>query len=156
MSQTARARTPSSVGVHATTRTGRGHLSTAAALLVIDMQLVAFDGKITPPVADGTRLLESVARLINGCRWNATPVVYLQTSAPAGQPYAMDVHGWGIHPLISPNEEDHVVTKRNSSGFDGTDLTLLLQTLRIHTVLICGIWSEHCVANTSTDALRLG
>ncbi|QQS41394.1 MAG: hypothetical protein IPM63_00110 [Acidobacteriota bacterium] len=33
-------------------------------LLVIDMQTVAFDGKITPPIATGERLLSRVARLV--------------------------------------------------------------------------------------------
>lgn len=130
--------------------------SSTSALLVIDMQLVAFDGKVAPPITDGNRLLDSVSKLIDGRRESETPIVYLQTSATAGRPYAMDVHGWEIHPQISPNDEDHVVTKRNSSGFNGTDLNHVLKSLGVDTVLVCGIWSEHCVANTCIDAIRSG
>jgi len=120
------------------------------------MQLVAFDGKVTPPITDGSRLLASVSKLIESCRKHEIPIVYLQTSAAAGRPYAMDVHGWEIHPQISPDDEDHVVTKRNASGFSGTDLHHVLKSLGVDTVLVCGIWSEHCVAKTCIDAIRSG
>lgn len=132
------------------------HHDGSSALLVIDMQLVAFDGTVTPPIVDGTRLLESVSTLIDGCRSKGTHIIYLQTSATAGNAYARDVHGWEIHPRISPHGEDRVVIKQNSSGFDGTTLLEALTGLGIGTVLVCGIWSEHCVANTCLDALRSG
>lgn len=139
--------------------TNEAHLNdgkSRSALLVIDMQLVAFDGVITPPIVDGTQLLESVARLIDGCRKHGIAVVYVQTSAAPGQPYATDVHGWEIHPRISPRAGDTVVTKQASSAFDGTNLADVLRGSDIEEILVCGIWSEHCVANTTVDAVQLG
>ncbi len=139
--------------------TNETHLNdgkSASALLVIDMQLVAFDGAVTPPIVDGAQLLESVARLIDGCRKHGIAVVYVQTSAAPGQPYAADVHGWEIHPRISPRGGDPVVAKRASSAFDGTSLTRVLRGPGIEELLVCGIWSEHCVANTTIDAVQLG
>ena len=56
------------------------------ALLVIDMQLVAFDGKITPPIAHGSQLLCKVSTLIENCRSEDIPVIYLQTCALSGRP----------------------------------------------------------------------
>lgn len=131
-------------------------MKSTRALLVIDMQLVAFDGKVTPAIADGQRLLDSVARLIGLCRNNKIHIIYVQTCAAAGQPYAKDVHGWEIDPQVAPHEGDHIVFKRNSSGFDGTDLQDVLNDLGVRMLLVCGIWSEFCVANTSMDAARLG
>ena len=76
--------------------------SKKCALLVIDMQLVAFDGKITPAIPNGGELLGTVLELIRSCRSARVPVVYVQTSALSGQPYAKDRHGWEIHPQIAP------------------------------------------------------
>ena len=73
-------------------------MKTSYALLVIDMQLVAFDGKITLPIVDGSRLLDRVSTLVDVCRVEEIPIIYLQTCALSGQPYARDAHGWEIHP----------------------------------------------------------
>ncbi|NOX69464.1 MAG: cysteine hydrolase [Gammaproteobacteria bacterium] len=126
------------------------------ALLIIDMQLVAFDGKIIPPISNGTQLLESVFKLTTVCRRNDVHIIYVQTSAVSGQPYAEDVHGWEIHPKLAPQDGDHVIGKRNSSGFDDTDLRVVLDQLGVNSVITSGIWSEFCVANTSIDAAKIG
>jgi len=131
-------------------------MTTTSALIVIDMQLVAFDGQVTPPITNGARLLERVSRLIEMCRTNAIQLVYVQTCAVSGQPYARDVHGWKIHPQLAPLAEDRVIYKRNSSAFDNTDLQQVLDGLGVRTLMVCGIWSEFCVVNTSMDAAKLG
>lgn len=125
-------------------------------LLVIDMQTVAFDGKITPPIANGKRLLCRVADLIRNCRENGIRIVYVQTCAASGQPYSREAHGWDIHPLVLPQKGDTTVFKPLSSGFDGTDLEDVLDRMEAETLITCGIWSEHCLANTSRDARELG
>jgi len=126
------------------------------ALLVIDMQLVAFDGKITPPIIAGSQLLDKVSTLISICRVEKIPIVYIQTCAVSGQPYARDAHGWEIHPSIYPKAEDRIVYKENSSGFDGTNLPEVLLEIGVTTVITCGIWSEYCLTATSESALLLG
>lgn len=133
------------------TRTNSSH-----ALLVIDMQLVAFDGEVIPPVSDGTRLLADVSKLVRLCRRQGMPIVYAQTSAAPGHPYARDVHGWEIHPRLEPQPDDRVVLKPRSSAFDDTDLADVLRDLGVTTIITCGVWSEFCVTNTSLDATRLG
>ena len=126
------------------------------ALLIIDMQLVAFDGKITPPIQDGAQVLKNVADLVTACRAAALPIVYLQTRAASGQPYAEDVHGWAIHPTIAPETSDTIVFKVNSDGFEGTKLESVLNRLEVRDLITCGIWSEYCLARTSTTAIKLG
>jgi nicotinamidase-related amidase len=66
------------------------------------------------------------------------------------------MHGWEIHPSIAPEQEDRIVYKRNSSGFDDTDLHPVLLELGVESVITCGIWSEFCVTNTSMAAIDLG
>ncbi len=126
------------------------------ALLVIDMQLVAFDGKITPPIVHGSQVLDSTAELIDISRANGIPVVYLQTCALSGMPYAKDVHGWEIHPRLSPAAADRVVYKVQSNGFEDTELQEVLTQIGVDALITCGIWSEYCVTATSKAALELG
>ena len=130
-------------------------MTSTSALLVIDMQLVAFDGQVTPPITNGARLLDDISKLIDMCRTNTIQPVFIQTCAISGQPYAKNVHGWEIHPQLAPQAEDRTVYKHNSSGFDNTNLKEVLDGLGVNTLIICGP-SEFCVANTSMDAAELG
>ncbi len=125
-------------------------------LMVIDMQLCAFDGKITPPICEGQAVLENTAKLINQCRNARIPIVYIQTCAVSGRPYAKDAHGWEIHPLLTPRDGDLTFYKQWSSAFDRTDLAEQLQKLGVSQIIACGIWSEYCLANTAMDAAELG
>ena len=120
------------------------------------MQLVAFDGHVTPPITNGARLLDNISKLIDICRTNTIQLVFIQTCAISGQPYAKDVHGWEIHPQLAPQAEDRIVYKQNSSGFENTNLKEVLDGLGVNTLIICGIWSEFCVVNTGMDAAELG
>jgi len=126
------------------------------ALLIIDMQLVAFDGKITPPIQDGDQVLARCAELIDGCRTAGLNVIYIQTRAASGQPYAEDTHGWEIHPLVTPKPSDTIVYKVMSNGFEDTRLTSVLQNIDAKGLVTCGIWSEYCLARTSATAIEQG
>ena len=126
------------------------------ALLIIDMQLVAFDGEITPPIQGGDQVLARSAELIDGCRTAGLSVIYIQTRAISGQPYAEDSHGWDIHPMVTPKPTDTVVYKVMSDGFEDTLLANVLQETNAKGLVTCGIWSEYCVASTSTTAIQKG
>jgi len=126
------------------------------ALLVIDMQLVAFDGKITPPIQDGANVLNRVAELVATCHATGLHIVYVQTCAMPGQPYAKDTHGWEIHPVLASRPGDATVYKVNSNGFEDTDLAEVLAALEVRNLITCGIWSEYCLARTSLAAIERG
>ena len=49
-----------------------------------------------------------------------------------------------------------MVFKENSSSIDGTDLHQVLSDLEIDRLIICGGFSEFCVASSVKDALALG
>lgn len=132
-------------------------MNESSALLVIDMQLCAFDGKLIPPIHEGPDLLDRVSMLIAAARQSEIPVVFIQHCAPLdGQPYAKGTHGWEIHPSISPEPSEPIVYKSQSSGFAGTGLQRVLVDRGIGTVITCGIQSEFCITNTSISALELG
>ena len=69
--------------------------------------------------------------------------------------------GAALHPDLKLPANAHIISKATSqetdaySGFTGTQLNELLQSLNIHRVFISGIATEYCVLNTVKDALRL-
>lgn len=127
------------------------------ALLIIDMQLCAFDGKLTPPIHEGADLLSRVGKLIVSARQSNVPVIFIQHCATVeGVPYARGTHGWDLHPLVTSDPDEPVIYKSQSSGFVGTDLQSVLAERGVNTVITCGIQSEHCVTNTSISALETG
>ncbi|NKC01246.1 MAG: isochorismatase family protein [Pseudomonadales bacterium] len=126
------------------------------ALLVIDMQLVAFDGKITPPISHGSLLLDKVSTLIEACRSTNTPVMFAQTCAPSGAPYAKDTHGWEIHPKITPRSDEPIVHKVGPSSFENPEFEQILNHLQTTELIVCGTWTEGCVSITCRGALKRG
>lgn len=71
----------------------------------------------------------------------------------AGAEFATELQLPGTAHIISkattPNAEAY-------SGFDGTPLQELLQTLKVKRVFIGGLATEYCVRNTAFDALQFG
>lgn len=55
---------------------------------------------------------------------------------------------WGVHP--QPGEP--VVTKHSYSGFAHTRLDLILKSLNVETLIICGVTANVCVESTARDA----
>ena len=126
------------------------------ALLVIDMQQVAFDGEITPPVNLGSQLLDTVADLIEGCRSKNIPILFAQTNAPPGRPYAKDTHGWNVHAQVTPLAGEQIIFKVGPSAFETPELEVALNELGSRVLIVCGIWSEGCVSITARGALKRG
>lgn len=124
--------------------------------MVIDVQLVAFDGKITPPISDGAKLLNNIEVLISSCRERSVPVIYLQTSALSGHPYAKDTHGWEIHPQVAPVLGEQVFSKMGPDGFENPALHAHLQDLAAEGIIACGTWSDGCVLSTCSSAIENG
>ena len=53
-----------------------------------------------------------------------------------------------ILPAVAPLPHEIVLTKTTDSALTGTALRLLLQNLRIRHVVVCGIFTDQCVAST--------
>ena len=126
------------------------------ALLVIDVQLGGFDGIKFPPMHNDGDLVEAVNKSIKAIRQRNIPVIFIQHSGEPGSAFEKDTAGWPVHPALDSRPGDDVIHKRESNGFDGTNLEQVLQDKRIDTVITCGLQSEFCVANTSIGALDSG
>lgn len=126
------------------------------ALLVIDVQIGAFNGERCPVIADAERLLANITRLVKKARSFKNDIVYVQHCAPKGGVLALHTIRWKLHPALEVKKSDLVVAKHESSAFSGTDLHDILQARHIENVIICGLQSEACVHHTVLSALSLG
>ena len=126
------------------------------ALLVIDLQRGAFDGARCPPIADAQPLIERATSLVAAARAAGTPIVFIQHCDTAGEPFEEGSPHWLLHEALVPLHGDTVLHKHASSAFEGTDLGQRLDALEARELVLCGLQSEFCVANTARSALARG
>jgi biuret amidohydrolase len=131
------------------------------ALIVIDMQQ---GFRARPGFAEQ---VERVVRVVADCRAAGVPVVFSQ------EVHRRDLVDFGreldgderIHCLegdpgselveeLRPREGDHVIAKRRSSCFFGTDLEILLRDLHVQTLLLVGGLTDVSVHYTFADACQ--
>jgi ureidoacrylate peracid hydrolase len=58
--------------------------------------------------------------------------------------------------LVSPQEDEPIVTKHRYSAFHGTDLEIFLDSWQIKTVLLAGVMTNVCIDSTARDAYFRG
>lgn len=117
-------------------------------------------------------MMAKLTRLIDGARNSGVPVIFIRTehdeltdSAAWNGRYGQAVKkdpselscrtgSWGaeLH-KISPQEGEVVITKHRYSGFVGTNLNLILSSLRRRSLLFTGVATNICVESTLRDGL---
>ena len=119
---------------------------------------------------DGERLLESFrarherfVAALERARRDGLTVVYANDTygdwrgdGPALVRRALAGRGGELVEAIAPGEEDCFVVKPRYSAFDHTPLALILQEREIERLLLGGMSTEGCVAQTTIDARELG
>ena len=55
---------------------------------------------------------------------------------------------------LAPHPDDFLVEKRRFSAFYGTDIEVILSSLRITSLVICGVTTNICVESTARDAAQ--
>ena len=126
------------------------------ALIVIDMQLGAFQGTIIPPISKAEDLLSNISRLIAKARMQDVPIVFVQHSGGKGSPLEHGTSGWNIHPAIAPMDRDIVIQKSTPDSFHQTQLQKELESRHIRKLVIAGLQTEFCVDTTCRRAFSLG
>jgi nicotinamidase-related amidase len=122
------------------------------ALLVIDVQVGAFDGVRDVPLADPDRFLAALLELVALARSCSVPVVFVQDCGRVGGAYEAGTPHWELHPALAPFER--VVRKTHGDAFRDTDLVAHLAD--VDTVVLAGQRSEACVWDTALGALAAG
>lgn len=136
------------------------------ALLVIDVQPM-----IVERISDGAKLLARMRKAIDGARESTVPVIFVRLwfragypeisprnrmfsalSAAVGDGFQADSAGTQIHPDLGAEPDDHVVTKRRVSGFSGSDLDVLLRSLGVAHIVLCGLVTGGAITSTLREA----
>jgi nicotinamidase-related amidase len=119
---------------------------------------------------DGERLLESYrarhdgfVRALGQARGEKLTVVYANDTfgdwhgdGSALVRRALEGRGGELVEAIAPAEDDCFVVKPRYSAFDHTPLALILQEREIERLLLGGMSTEGCVAQTAIDARERG
>ena len=145
------------------------------ALVVIDMQNAFLDdrGSMVRRGFDTTRLraaVEPCGRLISAARASQVPIIqtryvyradYLDAGVRVREmlPNTITTESlaagtWDIEIVdaLAPSGDDIVIDKNRPSAFIGTSLDVVLRSMEIRNLVICGITTNICVESTARDA----
>jgi nicotinamidase-related amidase len=116
----------------------------------------------------GARLLENalpaarrLAELKRRARAAGVPAIYVNDNfgkwrsdfrRQLGHVLEDGVRGEPVAKLLRPEEKDYFVLKAKHSGFYHTQLDLLLEYLRVKTIVLAGFTTDICVLFTASDA----
>jgi nicotinamidase-related amidase len=135
------------------------------ALLLMDFQRMVVDSYAVDKVA----LLDRVRRLAATARNSGVMVLYVVVGFQPGYPeisgqnaifsslkaaglLATGHPGAEIHPELTPQPGDVVVTKQRVSAFTATNLDMILRANHIETLLLTGILTQGVVLSTLRQA----
>lgn len=139
-----------------------------AALLIIDMQNdFVLDGKPLR-VAGAHGLIPKIQAVRAEFQKRSLPVFHIvRVHRPDGsdveiirqdlfrkQPFAVaGTHGAAVIDELAPREGEYVMKKTRMSAFFRTELDLMLRTLQITTLVVCGIQTPNCIRTTVFDGI---
>jgi len=128
------------------------------------------------------KVIPKIKDLIDFCREENIPIFYTEAvREPSGIDLMIHVHNilprtreerlqnqnipicvrgtWDAQTIdeLKPSaEEDHVIIKRRDSAFQDTELRMWLNTLKINTLIFCGIDTSICVETSLRDGFNIG
>ncbi|MFA6332874.1 MAG: isochorismatase family cysteine hydrolase [Methanoregula sp.] len=139
-----------------------------AALLIIDMQNdFVLDG-MPNKVAGARAVIPKIQAVLAEFRKHSLPVFHVvRVHRPDGSdveiirqekfrnhPFAVaGSHGAAVIDELAPRNGEYVLEKIRMSAFIGTELDLMLKTLGVTTVVVCGIQTPNCIRTTVFDAI---
>lgn len=133
------------------------------AVIIVDMLNDFVTGSLKCDRAQ--RIIPPMQKLVEEARKKGVYVIYSNDAHIKGIDKELEL--WGDHaiagtpgaeviPEIAPTDVDYVVPKRRYSGFYGTDLEILLDELKVNTVIMTGLHAHMCVRHTTADAYFRG
>jgi nicotinamidase-related amidase len=138
------------------------------ALLIIDMQNdFVLEGKPLR-VAGASAVIPMIQTVLTEFRRRSLPVFHvLRIHRPDGsdveivrqelfrkQPFAVvGTSGAAIIQELAPGNGEYILTKTRMSAFIGTELDLMLRTLGVTNLVVCGIQTPNCIRTTVFDGI---
>jgi ureidoacrylate peracid hydrolase len=153
------------------------------ALVVVDMQngFVSPEGsygKLGMNISHYRSIIPKIRELIDYCRNVGIPIFYTEAVREAsGIDLLTHVHillpksreethnvpicirgTWDGNTIdeLRPTDEDHLIIKRRDGAFQDTELRMWLQSLRVNTLIFCGVDTSICVETSLREAFNLG
>jgi nicotinamidase-related amidase len=144
-------------------------LGSRPAVLVVDFSCGFTDPESTLG-SDLTAEVTATKRLLDAARTKGLPVVFTtigyDASGKDGGLWLQKVPSLGelqvggrwveIDPRLEPRDDEPVVLKKGASAFFGTNLTAILVTQGVDSVVLCGATTSGCIRATAIDLLQLG
>jgi nicotinamidase-related amidase len=138
------------------------------ALLIIDMQNdFVQDGKPLK-VAGARAVIPKIQTVLSAFRKRSLPVFHIvrvhrpdgsdveitRKALFAASPFAVyGTEGASVVSDLAPLQGEYILTKTRMSAFLGTELDLMLRTLGITRLFVCGIQTPNCIRATVFDAI---
>lgn len=139
------------------------------AVLVVDFSC----GFTDPECAMGSDLsteVQATKRLLDAARAMELPVIFTTIGyepnlkdgslwlqkAPALAELQIGGRWVEVDPRLEPREEETVILKKGASAFFGTNLTSILISQGVDTVILCGATTSGCIRATAIDLLQYG
>lgn len=122
------------------------------ALIVIDVQTALVEAH----PSDEERFIASVGALVEACRCNGVPVVYVLHDGGAGDELERGTDGWQAYAAVAPQGGEPCVGKRFNSAFRRTGLHEMLRSLGAKRLVMCGMQTEFCFDASVKVAFELG
>jgi maleamate amidohydrolase len=156
--------------VYAAARLGQSvTLGSRPAVLVVDFSCGFTDPECTLG-SDLTPQVEATKRLLDSARARGVPVIFttigFEPSLKDGGLWLQKVPSLGdlqvggrwveIDPRLEPREDETIVLKKGASAFFGTNLTAILISQGVDSVILCGATTSGCIRATAIDLLQNG
>jgi nicotinamidase-related amidase len=127
------------------------------ALLIIDIQNDYFDGGANPLV-DSEKACINARLILDAFREDGMPVIFVQhiSNRPDSTFFLPCTPGVEIHRVLTPLDNEMVITKNYPNSFKNTDLLEYLRANEIHNLIICGMMTHLCIDSTVRAAKDLG
>jgi nicotinamidase-related amidase len=127
------------------------------ALILIDIQkgfddLAYWGGERNNPDAEN-----NAAELLEIWRYNQLPIFHIKHCSSNPNSLLSELNaGNEFKEIVKPIPGETIIKKNVNSAFIGTNLETQLKENNIHTVVIVGLTTDHCVSTTTRMAGNLG
>lgn len=135
-----------------------------AALVIIDMQRDFLEDGAPVQACGGLKIVPAINRLIASARRAGVAVIFTHEVHRAdGSDYGIELEydprhceegttGADLLPQLDIDAADFHVHKRRYDAFVGTDMDLLLRSLKVKTLFFCGVDTDICVLASVVSA----
>ena len=135
-----------------------------SALVVIDMQRDFLEDGAPVQADGGLAIIDHINTLIAATREAGLPVIFThEVHRSDGADYGIELEfdprhceegttGADLHPDLDIIDADYHIKKRRYDAFVGTDMDLLLRSLKVENLYFCGVDTDICVLGSVVSA----